>query len=130
MSGDAAPPAGGNLEAALAAWGRDLGDDHVVTAAAVLDRYARSTIGRPLRAAAVLMPATQAEVVAAVKSAAQHCVPLYPISRGESWGSGDASPVSAGHVILHQRRMDRLPQAAAAHSHAINDTARTRAPAP
>src|SRR3546814_6495112 len=38
MSGDADPPAGGNLEAALAAWRRDLGDDHVVTAAAVLDR--------------------------------------------------------------------------------------------
>src|SRR3546814_12219232 len=108
MSGDAAPPAGGNLEAALAAWRRDLGDDHVVTAAAVLDRYARSTIGRPVPAAAVLMPATQAEVVAAATTAAQRCVPRYSISRGTSRGYGAACPLPAGTVILDLRRTPRL----------------------
>src|SRR3546814_19907100 len=54
------------------------------------------------------MPATQAEVVAAVKTAAQHCVPLYPISRGKSWGYGDACPVTAGNVILDLSRMNRI----------------------
>lgn len=117
MSGTPGPPADdggpgerhrGDLDAALRAWRRDLGEEHVITAPATLERYARSTISRPMRAAAVLMPANQAEVVAAVKTAAQHGVLLYPISRGKNWGYGDASPVTADNVILDLRRMNRI----------------------
>src|SRR3546814_3717544 len=65
------------------------------------------------------MPATQAEVVAAVKTAAQHCVPLYPISRGKSWGYGDACPVTAGNVILDLSRMNRIREVDPALAYAV-----------
>lgn len=103
--GERAP---GDLDAALRAWRRDLGEEHVITTPAVLERYARSTIARPVRAVAVVMPASQAEVVATVRTAAEHRVPLYPISRGKSWGYGDACPVTEGNAILDLSRMNRI----------------------
>ena len=98
----------GNLEAAVADWSRDLGAAHVLTAATELDRYARSTISRPVRALAVLRPGDREQVIAAVKTAARHRLPLHPISRGKNWGYGDACPVTEDNVILDLGRMDRI----------------------
>ncbi len=55
----------GNLEAAVVDWSRDLGATQVLTAASELDRYARSTISRPVRALAVLRPGDREQVIAA-----------------------------------------------------------------
>src|SRR3546814_16999970 len=76
------------------------------------------------------MPATQAEVVAAVKTAAQHCVPLYPISRGKSCGYGDACPVTAGNVILDLSRWTRIRQVDPAPAYAVINPRVTQAQIP
>lgn len=109
----------GDLDGALQAWRRDLGDAHVLTATATLERYARSTINRPVMAVAVLRPASLDEVVAVVKTASRHRVPLYPISRGKSWGYGDACPVTGGNAILDLGRMDRIREVDADLAYAI-----------
>jgi 4-cresol dehydrogenase (hydroxylating) len=57
---------------------------------------------------AVIRPSCQEEVIAAVKVAAKHRVPLYPVSRGRNWGYGDSCPITAGNVILDLSRMDRI----------------------
>lgn len=94
--------------AALDAWRRDLGADQVLSDPATLDRYARSTVSQPVRALAVLRPSSSSEVIAAVKTAALHQIPLYPISRGRNWGYGDACPASQANVILDLGRMNRI----------------------
>jgi len=90
-----------------------------VTDAAKLERYARSTICRPVEAVAVLRPANADEVVAAVKTAARYRIPLYPISRGKSWGYGDACPVTEGNVIVDLGRMNRIREVNATLAYAV-----------
>lgn len=102
----AAPPP--DLAGAVEAWRGALGREHVLTDEAVLARYSQSTVGSPVRALAVIRPASQEEVIAAVKVAARHRVPLYPISRGNNWGYSDACPVTDGNVIIDLSRMDRI----------------------
>jgi 4-cresol dehydrogenase (hydroxylating) len=97
-----------NLAGALEAWRGALGTDNVLTGEAVLSRYSQSTTSSPVQALAVIRPGSQEEVIAAVKTAASHHVPLYPISRGNNWGYGDACPVSVGNVILDLSRMNRI----------------------
>lgn len=112
MSSPADPPRSTKAEcdfaAALDAWGRRLGGEHVLTSETVLSRYSESTTSSPVRARAVIRPASQEEVISAVKTAAEHRVPLYPISRGNNWGYGDACPATADNVILDLSRMNRI----------------------
>jgi len=96
------------LADAIEAWRRDLGTDHVLSDDAVLARYSHSTLSSPVRALAVIRPASQEEVIAAVRTAGRHQIPLYPISRGKNWGYGDACPVTEGNVILDLGRMNRI----------------------
>ena len=48
------------------------------------------------------------EVSALLKLAAQHAVPLWPISRGKNFGYGGSAPVQAGAVVLDLSRMNRI----------------------
>ena len=72
------------------------------------DRFGRSTDGQVRRPAAVAYPTTGEQVQLAVRVAGECGVALYPISRGCNWGYGDASPVSAGQVVLDLRKMNRI----------------------
>ena len=60
---------------------------------------------KPLGAVA---PITVEEIQALVKVAAEHRVPLWPISRGKNLGYGTAAPVLSGTVILDLSRMKKI----------------------
>ncbi len=100
--------ADGHLELALGEWAGCLSPEHVLTAEAVLDRYARTSSASSRRPAAVLRPGGTDEVAAVVTIARRHRIPLYPISTGLNWGYGDACAVFPGQVIVDLGRMNRI----------------------
>jgi 4-cresol dehydrogenase (hydroxylating) len=102
------------LSQALNKWTAHLGQDHVLTDKVIRDRYARSTQPQGTYPAAILYPANAEEVAAIVRIAAEHTVPIYPISRGRNWGYGDACAVTDQQVIVDLSRMNRI--------HEINET--------
>ncbi len=97
-----------DLNNALTRWTELLGFERVCGGDAVRDRYARSTHPGGTRPAAVVFPANREEVQEVVRIAHANRVPLYPISRGNNWGYGDACAVSDGQVIVDLRRMNRI----------------------
>ncbi|MBT0670811.1 FAD-binding oxidoreductase [Novosphingobium profundi] len=58
--------------------------------------------------AGALAPASTEEVQAALRIAAEHGVPLWPISRGKNLGYGGSAPVLAGSVVLDLSRMKKI----------------------
>ena len=92
----------------LAALRGVVGAAHVHDDSATCARYAASTAARPRIPLAVVAPACQDEVVALVKLAAAHRLPLYPISTGRNWGYGDACAMSGGQLIVDLGRMNRI----------------------
>lgn len=95
-------------EQALAAWRAALGDASVDNRPETLDRYARSTQPEGTRPSCILYPKTREEVRDAVLAAAAAGMVLYPISRGENWGYGDACAPTQGAAILDLSRMNRI----------------------
>lgn len=93
---------------ALEAWAGAVGADHVLSDAATLARYGRSTLPQAHAPIGVVRPASTEEVAEIVRIAGLHGVPLYPISRGKNWGYGDACPSGPGQVVLDLARMDRI----------------------
>jgi 4-cresol dehydrogenase (hydroxylating) len=55
-----------------------------------------------------LAPATVEEIRALVKVAAEHRIPLWPISRGKNLGYGGSAPALAGSVVLDLSRMKKI----------------------
>ncbi|MGH8317818.1 MAG: FAD-binding oxidoreductase [Steroidobacteraceae bacterium] len=97
-----------NLDAALTLWRARLGSDRVLGAAEAEQRYGPCTTGQGRAIAAALRIQDSAEVCAALEIARRHRVPLYPISTGNNWGYGSASPVRDGCVILDLSGMKRI----------------------
>ncbi|MBF0105557.1 MAG: FAD-binding oxidoreductase [Deltaproteobacteria bacterium] len=97
-----------NLKAALTEWTGLLGTGGVASDTQTLDHYARSTMPKGTRPAAVLYPQTTQDCAALVRIAAGHHCPLYPLSRGKNWGYGDACAVSDGQVIVDLKKMNRI----------------------
>lgn len=75
---------------------------------ATLDRYARTTLPFRHRPSGVIFPTSTSDVVAAVRHARQHSIPLYPVSRGRNWGYGDAMAPGEGYLVLDFSRMNRV----------------------
>lgn len=96
------------FSAAFEEWRQVLGRDFVVADDGALASLARSTSASPVLPAGVLRPGSAEEVVAAVRIARRHRIPLYPISRGRNWGYGDACPVASGQVVVDLGRLDRI----------------------
>ncbi|HEY0063616.1 MAG TPA: FAD-binding oxidoreductase [Telluria sp.] len=94
--------------ALLAALRRIVGAEHVLADPDTRARYARSTAARPTLPSAIVRPGTHAEVVALMQLAAQHKVPVYPLSTGKNWGYGDACAVGDGQLIIELARMNRI----------------------
>ncbi|HKJ74981.1 MAG TPA: FAD-binding oxidoreductase [Alphaproteobacteria bacterium] len=55
-----------------------------------------------------IAPSSAEEVQAIVKVAAEHKVPLWPISRGKNFGYGGSAPELSGSVVLDLSRMKRI----------------------
>ncbi len=107
--GPAGRAAAADGHAALLRALRDIaGAAFVLSDETTLERYARSTAGRSTRPLAVVLPATQADVVATVRLAAQAGTPVYPLSTGKNWGYGDACAVGQANLIIDLSRMNRI----------------------
>jgi len=96
------------LARALDGWREVLGTERVQIDAATLAHASRTTLPDAPSPVAVLRPTTRDDVVALVKVAAAHRVPLYPISRGRNWGYGDRAPVREGCALLDLSGLDRI----------------------
>lgn len=99
-----------NLEAFLGAVRTSLGVDSVDCSAERLERYGENTLPTgDSRPAAVLYPASTADVQAVVKLANRHNIHLWPVSTGNNQGLGTRSPVRPGQVVVDLgRRMNRI----------------------
>jgi 4-cresol dehydrogenase (hydroxylating) len=107
------------LDSAVRLWTELLGSERVRCDDAARDSYSRSTQPRGTRPAAVLFPENTTEVQAIVRIAGACTVPLYPISRGNNWGYGDACAVTDGQVIVDLRRMNRILEVSAKLAYAV-----------
>lgn len=96
------------LHQALIEWRKLLGEERVTDDPAELARAGRSTLPSAHGHAAILRPGTRDEVVALVRIAHAHGVPLYPISRGRNWGYGDRCPVGPGQVLVDLGALNRI----------------------
>jgi 4-cresol dehydrogenase (hydroxylating) len=95
-------------DAALTAWRAVLGTEGLATGVFALGAMQRSTIGWKTKPTAILSPANANEVQALVRVAAEHRVPLYPISTGHNWGYGTANAPVDGCAIVSLARMQRI----------------------
>lgn len=82
-----------------------VGSDNVHEPSALAARYGSSTIGVPLAAAGAVLPGSVAEVQTVVRAAARLGVHIYPVSTGNNWGYGAATPVRPDSVILDLSRL-------------------------
>jgi 4-cresol dehydrogenase (hydroxylating) len=96
------------MHSALSAWVSVLGQEHVLTEGALLSGAQTATFATTQRILAVLRPATRPEVQACVRIAAEHRIPLYPVSGGKNWGLGSRVPVADQSVLLDMGRLNRI----------------------
>ena len=97
-----------SLPQALVEWRAVLGAERVLVEGDGLARLSRTTLSGAHAPVAALLPRTRDEVVALVRIAGAHGVPLYPISRGRNWGYGDRCPVGPGQVLVDLGGLDRV----------------------
>ena len=93
---------------ALAAWRAALGDEQVVVDPPALQRAGTATFATHAGVAALLRPASTAQVQACLRVATAHGVPVHPVSRGRNWGLGSRVPPVNGAVLLDLGRMNRI----------------------
>jgi FAD/FMN-containing dehydrogenase len=98
----------GDLAAALSAWRASLDSDRVLDAAGARQRYGVDTSGQGRTVLAGLLINERTEISAALEIARRYRIPLYPISTGNNWGYGGASPVLEGCVVLDLSGMNRI----------------------
>ncbi len=96
-----------SLRAALAAWRRIVGREHVVLDPVALEAASTATYQTRPQVRAIVRPASVAEVQACVRVAQSRRVPIYPISRGCNWGYGSRVPPEDA-ALLDLRRMNRI----------------------
>jgi 4-cresol dehydrogenase (hydroxylating) len=96
------------VEPALEAFRQQLGDQHVLTDSATLQRYNWGTMPGQQHVAAAVRPGSVEDVQAVLRIANANRVPLYPISTGNNWGYGSSSPVDDRNVIVDLGRMNRI----------------------
>lgn len=95
-------------EEALNAWKNLLGKDRFLEACEINARYSLEALGKPRVILAALLPETQDEVVQIVRIAHAYKIPLYPISRGNNRGYGNASPVEDSCALVDLSLMNKI----------------------
>lgn len=97
-----------SLHGAIEAWRGVLGEEHVRTDEASLERYSRTTQDTAPRPGCILFPESTAQVQDIVRIAGRCGVVVYPISRGRNWGYGDACAPTPGAAIVNLSRMNQI----------------------
>jgi len=93
---------------AMRDWKLALGNDRVIVGTKELDSYRNNEIKASREVPLALKPRNSTEVVALVKIAKKHKIPLYPVSTGNNWGYGAASPVIDDCVVVDLSNMDKI----------------------
>lgn len=96
------------LEKALVEFRIALGQEHVRLDPSTVATHEENTTGVRRSVPAVLYPGSREDVQAIVRIASRFRVPLYPISTGNNWGYGSATPMREGCVVVNLSRMDRI----------------------
>ena len=73
-----------------------------------ISQYHENCLGLARGIITVIQPENEAEIIAIVKIANHHRVPLYTISTGHNWGYGTSLPVVDDCAILDLSRMKRI----------------------
>jgi len=89
-------------------WIGILGQDRVWTQQNRIAAFQHATTGARRCVLAVARPGSAEEVAACVQIAAQHGIPVYPISTGNNWGYGCNTPVVDGCVVMDLSSMNRV----------------------
>src|SRR5712691_216227 len=87
---------------------RAVGNEHVLTDVAALERMARDTGPWSQPGIAAVFPGDSDEVAEVVRIASRLRVPLWPYSRGRNWGYGAASAYRPGALIVMLERLDHI----------------------
>src|SRR5206468_7050858 len=99
----------GNVEQLISAAQAAFGPKVVVTDPKEIEPWVSDWRGRVHgAAAAILAPSTTEEVVAIVKLAAEHRVPLVPQGGNTGMAAGATPPADGSAVLLSMRRMNRI----------------------
>lgn len=99
---------GASVKKAIREWEAVLGKKQVLLGSTLLQRYTCSAEGIIREIPAALLARNLRDVVAAVRTAHRHSVPIYPVSTGRNWGYGSSLPVVDGSVILDLSNMNRI----------------------
>lgn len=97
-----------NLESALAAIKKIIGDDFVQTNNNILEQSATTTYTTDQKICAIILPGSKEELQECVKTANQFKVPLYPTSTGRNWGYGAKVPVTENSILVDLSRLNRI----------------------
>lgn len=85
-----------------------VGASHLVYQGDELERRSRDIIPKTNEAVAFASPGSVEEVVALVKLANRHSLPLWPCSKGKNWGYGAATPARSGALVVVLERLNRI----------------------
>lgn len=99
------------FQQALKAFAMIVGSEHLIDDPADLANFSRPLMPVDEQShapGAVVSPASVEEVRALLRVAAEHRVPLWPVSTGRNFGYGSTRVAVAGTVLLELRRMDRI----------------------
>jgi 4-cresol dehydrogenase (hydroxylating) flavoprotein subunit len=97
-----------HLDAALKAWRKALGAEHVVEEPGALAAARKATFATAQRVPVLLRPGSREEVAACLRIAQTHRVPVYPVSGGRNYGYGSRVPPRNGSALIELRRMNRV----------------------
>jgi FAD/FMN-containing dehydrogenase len=97
-----------NLAAALLAWRALLGDEAVLTGAAVQQAYGLDTGGAERHVSAALRITDSRTLPEVMRVAQRYGTPVYPVSTGRNWGYGTALPVVDGCTIVDLSGLQRI----------------------
>jgi 4-cresol dehydrogenase (hydroxylating) len=110
------------FDRALAAFARIVGAAHVYATDqdrdTYIDAYALGD-GSDHVASAALAPGSVEEVQAILRTASEHRIPLWPVSRGKNLGYGHAAPLVSGSVVMDLGRMKRILEVDERHGYAV-----------
>ena len=93
--------------------------EHVVCEAAAVERRSLDIIPRAARPSAFVYPGSVDEVVALVKLANRHGLPLWPVGKGKNWGYGAATPAEDGALVVVLERLNRIVSVDEEMAHAV-----------
>ena len=97
-----------SLDSFLSAARDLLGDAHVVSDEAGVSQRAKDIIPSVFQPSAFLYPANRDDVAEIVRLANVQRVSLWPVSKGQNWGYGAATPARDGTVVMVLERMNRI----------------------